>query len=282
MNSNRNKMLLVLIGITCMTVVSLAENSGQFSRDHVRVTELREAKETASFANLTKEIHDKWSQGDKQVYGVLIVHALKSWRSACKMAGKKAPINLIRQYATQVLSTYDPNKSDNISIETEFDLVSILHEEYTYLKGKRTDKEWASVRRKGAERWFHAWQRLENAIDPNWDPNDIPVENVSPPKGYFIGIPGMPPEMIKDPVLRAEYEKAIEKNCEKTKIRNEQLKLRSTKKRYFRIVEKYLLSTYSIPPYDNAELRSLLNTGVRNDKTREQFLKTIEAKVPKE
>ncbi len=276
MNSKRNRMLVLLLAMILLPVISFAVNKDQFSRDHTRATTLRESKDLIGLANLSEEIQNKWSPKNKEKYGALMVHSLISWRSAYKKADKKVPMNLIRQYAAQALSTYDPNKPDNISIKTELDLVSILHEEYTYSKGKRTDQDWATARRKGAEMWFHAWRRLDNAIDEDWDPNDIPQANVSPPKGIGIpGIPGMPPEMIKDPVLRAEYERAIEKNREKIKIRNEQIKLRNVKKMYFRIVKKYLVSTYSIPPYDNTELNKLLKTGIVNDKTRKEFLKTI-------
>lgn len=291
MKAKKNIMFIViLICMICFVTTSFAKNvedsaklTEEFSRDYLQATELRGAKNITGLENLAKEIQNKWYPKDKEMYGSLMVHSLISWRSACKRADKKAPMNLIRQYAEQALSTYDPKKPDNISIKTELDLVSILHEDYTYSKGKHTDQEWATARRKGTERWFHAWQRLEKAIDEDWDSNDVPEENVSPPKGIGIpGIPGMPPEMIKDPVLRAEYEKAIAENREKIKIRNEQIKLRSIRKTYFRVVEKYLVSTYSIPPYDNTELSTLLNTGVVNEKTKKQLLKTIEAKVPKD
>lgn len=279
---NFRKNLSVTLATTIFLInVSCAAGNSEFSRDFKRAITLRNSKDIKGFESLVKEIQSKWSDKNKRIYGALMVNTLNSWASACRRSDKKPPMNIIRQYATQVLSTYDPNKADNISIGTEFDLVSILHEEYEYSKAKRTDEEWVSTRREGSERWFHAWRRLENAIDEDWDPNDIPVENVQLPEGA-AGFPGMPPELIKDPVLRAEYEKAIERNREKIKIRNEQLKLRNIKKRYFRIVKKYLVSTYSILPYNNAELQSMLDSGVKDKKTKEQFLKAIEAMVPKE
>lgn len=281
---NFRKNLSVTLATTIFLInVSCAAGNSEFSRDFNRAITLRNSKDIKGLESLIKEIQSKWFRKDKKRYGALMVNALHSWASACRRSDKKPPMNIIRQYAAQALSTYNPNKPDNISIGTEFALVSILHGKYIYTKGERTDEEWASYRRKGAERFFHAWKRLENAIDEDWDPNDIPEANVSPPKGIGIpGIPGMSPELIKDPVLRAEYEKAIERNREKIKIRNEQIKLRNIRKMYFRIVEKYLVSTYSILPYNNAELQSMLDSGVKDKKTKEQFLKAIEAMVPKE
>ena len=290
MIAKKNTMFVImLIGMICFVGLSFARDDEdktmlmkEFSRDFNRAITLRNSKDIKGLESLVKEIQSKWFRKDKKMYGVLMVNTLNSWASACRRSDKKPPMNIIRQYANQVLSTYNPNKPDNISIGTEFALVSILHGQYIYTKGERIDEEWASYRRKGAERFFHAWQRLENAIDEDWDPKkDVPVENVDLPKGCS-GYPGMPPELIKDPVLRAEYEKAIKKNSEKARIRNEQIKLRSIRKTYFRIVKKYLVSTYSIPPYDNAELQRMLNSGVKDNKTKEQFLKAVEAMVTKE
>jgi len=298
MNARKNTMfVMMLIAMICFVGLSFARDvedktmlMKEFSRDHTRATILEQSKNLNALENLVEEIQNKWPKKDKRMYGALMVNALHSWESAYRRADKKAPMNLIRQYANQVLSTYDPNKPDNISIETEFDLVSILHGQYIYMKGERTDEEWASYRRKGAERFFHAWKRLESAIDELWDPNDIAEANVSPPKGIGIpGIPGMSPELIKDPVLRSEYEQAIEKNREKIKIRNEQLKLRNTKNRYRRIVEKYLTSTYAIPPYANEELAKYVNEYIADEKTKARIMsavtKNMEAqggKTPKE
>jgi len=282
--------VIMLIGMICFVGLSFARDvedetmlMKEFSRDFTRAITLRNSKDIKGLESLVNEIQSKWFRKDKKRYGALMVNTLRSWASACRRSDKKPPMNIIRQYANQVLSTYDPNKPDNISIETEFALVSILHGQYEYMKGERTDEEWASYRRKGTERFFHAWQRLENAIDENWDPNDIPELNVSPPKGIGIpGIPGMSPELIKDPVLRAEYEKAIERNREKIKIRNEQIKLRNIKKMYFRIVEKYLVSTYSIPPYDNEEFGKYLNKFTTDEKTRARIVDALTQKINKQ
>ena len=287
-NKKHAVLIFMLISIAFWASLSFAEDaknkimeSKEFSRDHTRATVLRESKQLNGLVSLANEIQTKWHKKNKQMYGALMAHTLRSWISACGTARKEAPMKLIRQYATRALSTYNSKNTDNISVESEFDLVSIVHEEYTYSKGKHSDKEWANARRKGTERWFHAWQRLESAIDKDWNPNNRPVMNVTPPKGIAISFSGIPPELIKDPALRAEYEDAIKKNREKAKIYNEQIKLRMIKKRYLRRIEKYIADTYSIPPSDNTELPNLLNTYVKDAKTRAQFLKVLEAKMPK-
>jgi hypothetical protein len=289
MDTRRISIVVVaLIGIAYLGTPSSAESNSdatnltkEFSNDYMRATSLRESGDCSAIAGLVKEIQGKWPQKDNRMYGALIVHALRAWRSACTTGAEEAPIQQIRQYARQALSTYDPNKLDNISIETEFDLVSILHEEYTYSKGKLSEQEWADRRSEGSAMWFHAWQRLENAVDRTWDPNDVPVENVGPPEGVS-GFPGMPPELIKDRASRAKYEDAIKKNKEKIRIHNEQLRLRSLKKRYLRIIKKYIGDTYSMPPENKDEVRSLIESSVKDKNARNAFLQAVGKGQPQE
>lgn len=283
MNLKRKIMLSVLLAIAFFSTISYGANDDQFSHDYTRANTLRKSKDIKGIQDLVKEIQREWSQKDKRKYGDLMVKTLNSWASACRQSKIKPPLNIIRQHASQVLSTYDHNRSDNISIQTEFDLVSILHEEYEYSKGKRTDKEWSDARRNGSDMWFKTWRRLEDAIDDKWDSNILPVANVVPPKGVAgISFPGMSPEMIKDPIIRAEYERAIRKNREKVKIRNEQLKLRGIKNRYRRVIERYLVSTYSIPPYANKELEKYLNKYVAEEKTRANIIDEVTKKIEKQ
>lgn len=278
----------ILANTSCMAgnSQSSSDRLSEFSRDHLRITAMRESKKTDKFEDLAKEIHDKWSLKDKSSYGRLMAHTLNSWASACRTSDKKIPFDRIHKYATIALSTYDPAKSDNITIEAEFALGSILHEKYFYSKGKQSDQAWEQARRKGHKRWLHAWSRMEKRFDKNWDSNDWPVTNVFPPKGVSpFGYPGMPPESIKDSALRAKYEKAIRANNEKIRIRNEQLKLRRLKKRYARIIEKYLISMYSIEPFNTGELEQYLN-GYKLEKKKkarivEKVTKNIEAQNKK-
>ena len=257
-----------------MTFFSHGAENSKYSRDYVRVTELRESKETGSFENMAKEIKENWSRVDNKAYAKLMAHTLKSWISACKRSNETVPMNKIQEYAISILSTYDPAKSDNIDIETEFEFVRVIDEKYTYSKGTQTDEEWQISRQNGQDRWIHVWQRLEKAIDQNWDINDVPVENVDLPEGAE-GIPGMAPNLIKDPVLRAEYEKAIKENNEKNRIRNEQLKLRNLRNQYAPIIEKYLVSTYSIPPYNIKELKQYLDNYSFAEKTQIRIIDAV-------
>ena len=172
-------LIVMLIGITCSAVLYVDEHDKEtarlikeFSRDHTRATALRNSKDINGLERLVKEIQNEWSQRDRQMYGALMAHTLGAWKAAYTRSDREPPMNLIRQYATDVLSTYDPNKDDNISVETEFDLATIIHYQdirardkryIIYTKDYRTDEQWSSDRRKGAERFFHAWRRRRHA-----------------------------------------------------------------------------------------------------------------------
>lgn len=280
MNRKRN-LIVILLATILLVAISCQAQSDQFARDYMRVTNLRESKRTDSFEQAARDIHDSWFPVDKQAYGRLMAHTLKSWVSACKRSDEPVPTGQIQKYAALVLSTYNPAKPDNIDIDTQFALVSILHEKYSYSKGKQSDEDWRLARRKGHARWLHVWRRLEKAIDKDWDSDDVPVENVPLPEGAD-GFAGMPPELIEDPGLRAAYEKAIRENQEKTRIRNEQLRLRSLKKRYAPILEKYLASMYSIAPFDNQELKQHLNAYGLDKKVEDRILRTVTANVERQ
>ena len=98
-------------------------------------------------------------------------------------------------------------------------------------------EDFAQRRKKDVQIRLHAWKRLIDAIDPNWDPNDKPVRNVVPPTE--TGLPsGVTPEAIKDSKLRAEYIQAIDKNRKKAEKYLKQSKLLDWLKRYPKSVER--------------------------------------------
>lgn len=274
MGLKKGKLFFTFITIALFSIMSFAMDTKQLEHDYMQITQLREAKDIVGLENLIRNNNGKWSQLDIEAYGSLMVHALKSWNSIYNENDENESANQMREYANQVLSTYNKNRSKNISIEAEFSLVSILYEKYTYSKGRRTDHEWSNDRRKGAEAFLHVWQRIEDALDEDYGPTDLPVENVDIPEGV-VGFPGMLPERVDDPNLRVEYEKAIRANEKKIDIYNKLIRLQNNKKMYFRVVKNYLVSTYSIAPYDNRELQDLVETYVKDRDTRKQFMEDI-------
>lgn len=269
---NARYLFLLLIALLWASI-SLAKDN-DYSNYYRQITQMREDKDIVGLEKLVRHISgekSEWSQVDNEEYGSLMAHALKSWSSIANESNDMGSNNRIQEYVEKLLNSYNSMKTNNLSIETEFDLTGVMYEKYTYTKGQLTDDEWSNTRLNGAKAFLHAWQRLEKALSEDIESNDLPQENVDIPDGV-PGFPGMSSELIKDPIRRAEYEKAIRANKEKTDTYNKQISLQNLKRRYFRIIRKYLVSTYSIAPYDRRELRDLLETYVENPDTRAQFM----------
>lgn len=263
-----------------LTVVFWAALSFARDNDYTRIIHLREAKDSIALERMIIDSsgkNGKWSQMGKEESGVLLAHALKSWNSIINETDDKKSLEHVREYAEKILSSYNAQETNNISVETEFDLVCILYEKYTYSKDQLTDHAWTHARRKGAKAFLHAWQRLEKALAEDMEANDLPQENVDIPEGV-PGFPGMSSERIKDPGRRAEYEEATRANKKNIDAYNKRIRLQNSKKRYFRLVRKYLESTYTIAPYDNQELSALLDDYVEHPGTKAEFMEGIEGK----
>jgi len=86
---------------------------------------------------------------------------------------------------------------------------------------------------------------------------------------------GASPESIKNDKLRAEYERAIALNSEKIRRSNEQIWLKSNAPQFYQEVERYLVSAYSRPPADPAELERLLAQYVNDNEVRAQILQQV-------
>jgi len=210
--------LVVIIVCLIVTTISLGVSSGpseaekqEYKQELERIETMRKSftgpiKDLKSLAIFGDEIQTKWSQKSKEYYAKIMLEIcgpISSWHF--NQEGKHV---LARKYALSALA--DPNK---ISLETELELIGHVMTDMVTPRAPK-EQEWADQRKKDVEVRFHAWKRLIDAIDPNWDPNDKAVRNVAPP--IETGLPsGVVPEAIKDPKLRAEYEAAIDKNRQK-------------------------------------------------------------------
>jgi hypothetical protein len=131
--------------------------------------------------------------------------------------------------------------------------------------------------------WLRAWRRLGGAVDAAFSPTDYPLLKVDPP--VQTGLPaGAAPEAIDDPALRAEYERAIEKNRHAAAHYREQFQLRQAQARLQACLQRYLLRAYARPRFHIDELDALfaahLTHGV-DVALNGEFLATIKTVVAK-
>lgn len=169
-----------------------------------------------------------------------------------KLAGPETGA-LAREYALMALR--DVN---DISLETELALVGQVTSDMIPGHTRKTG-EWMQHRATDVRARLHAWRRIENAIDKDWDPNEFGYLVPPTPPPSIPWVTSNPPEAIKDPTIRAEYETALKEYSQKVEYHNRQRQLRRTRKRFMAQASGYIVGAYSVLPFDLNQLKSLLD-----------------------
>ena len=229
-----------------------------------------------SYEKFADEIQNKWKHANREYYARLMLKICSPLSSGTFKSNRRYEV--ARRYALSVLgepNSTDPNHKGPEALSIDLELNLIRHVvTLTDIKNAPKSEDFARLRNEDVEIRLHTWKRLTDAIDPNWDPNDLPRSNVCPPPG--TGNPcGVAPEAIKDPNLRAEYEKAIERNRQKAEKYGEQYGLRQWLRSFPKRAEKYIILAYSREPHDLAELESYLNKYLSDEKTKTRIIAAV-------
>ena len=241
--------------------------------------EPRSTNDLAKYEDFADQIQSKWKQKDKEHYARLMLEICAPLSSGD--FGGCRPYDLAREYALWALA--DANE---IPVFLELELTGHVQTDM-YSRNAPKGEDFAQRRRKDVAIRVHAWKRLTDAIDPNWDPNDMPYINVPLPPGAPIPaeisfVSGMSPAYIKDPELRAAYEEAVEKNRQKAERSIKQSRLRKWLERFPRHAEPYIIRAYSRPPFNLEELKGYLNKYLEDSATRNKILEAVETNMAKE
>lgn len=266
--------LTSILGFICLlTVPVLAVSSGsesesdkkEYQNDLARITSFhkvfnknavgkslneRAAQNLEEYEKLGDEIERKWEAKDNESHARLMVKLCEPLASGT--FNDRRQYALSRKYALSGLA-----KPNEIPLETELRLADYVTANL-YLSTGTRGKDWQDARKTDVEVRFHAWKRLADAIDPNWDQNEEIFLHPLPPKGLKNYVSGASPKTIKDPVLRSEYEKAIIENDKKIQRFNEQLDYRKRMELFSETMSRYAIYAYSAPPYNTDELNDLL------------------------
>ena len=102
-----------------------------------------------------------------------------------------------------------------------------------------------------------------------------PTRNVAPPysKDEFV-FSGMDPKDIKNPETRKQYEKLIEENTQKSKIRNEQAKIRRVENTFSARLFELIKNKYSSPE-DSMAFSKIINLSINDDDRKKDLLKEV-------
>jgi len=250
----------------------------EYKQDMARIKALEKSfkpgpiNDLKEYEKFCDEIQERWKNRNKEHYGRLMLEVCKPLSSG-RLKGDRR-YEVARKYALSALT-----HANDISLETELQLTGHVVT-LMYTPNSPKGEDFAQLRKKDVEIRLHAWKRLIDAIDPNWDPNDKPVRNVAPPTE--TGLPsGVTPEAIKDSKLRAEYKQAIDKNRKKAEKYLKQSKMRDWLKSYPKSAERDIILAYSEPPFNLEELRQYLEKYIVDKKTRARILDSVKKNIEK-
>lgn len=226
----------------------------------------RDKNDLGSYEQFANKILTKWKSRNPEFYARIALKLCRPLTSG-RFKDRRCQ-DVARKYALSALE-----KRDKIPLELELELIGrVMTNRGTYYRPTRPD--YAQHRPKDVEVRLHAWKRLLDAIDPAWDPTEKLYINVPLPSGA-IGHAGMLPKHITDPVLRAEYEAALETNQKKIERYNEQNRLHKWLKRYPKRAEEYIVRAYSEPPFNLPELKQFLETHPPDEKAKNRILEKV-------
>lgn len=150
--------------------------------------------------------------------------------------------------------------ANKISLQCEFRLVGQLRlgsaRSLNASGQKVAGKEWQGLRNHLAECRLHLWRRIETVIEPNWDPNDVPMINVQV-SGVTPYSAGVAPESIKEPEIRKRYEAVLEANRQKNEKYREQRSARDIRQRYLPRLKGGIADLYKMGPTSQDDLDML-------------------------
>ena len=297
----------IVIGVMCVLLVqsiafsedlevSLVDRQ-EYQQDHKRILDLRkkvkpgQSGDLRQFEKNADELHGKWKLKDKEYHARIMVDVCRhigrikynKGTNASGIAERRALAGLmVRKYGLAGL-----DNRQEISLKTELDLMLNV---VTIMSGRNAlnGQAFEKARKKDVEVRLHAWRRLLDSIDSEWDPNDGAFLNMSPDftpeemKEQGSWMSGMAPEAVKNPKVRARYVAALKANAEKARKYSEQIKLRRWQKLYMKLAEEYIVAAYSRPPYNNKELEKYLEDYKMDEKTKARIIGAVNKNIEKE
>ena len=147
--------------------------------------------------------------------------------------------------------------------------VLLLEEEDSRIRGR--------LRMESLHLWLHLLALLDNLLDPDFDPDDVPPRAVEPPPtsdGVELR-PGADPAKITDPKARAEYRKAIAAHAERTARYERQTDLRRLDEEITPLAEEFIQNFYTPASRDQEELKSAVDEVIKDPKRKAALRKLL-------
>ncbi len=249
------------------------EEQQNYERDRNRVVSLRTSllqsstNDLPAYEEFADEIDEAWRERNREFHARLMLEVCKPLSSGIFKDDRR--YELARKYALSALE-----EADEIPLPLELELTGHVTTVRIGPDASRGE-DFVEVRTQDVAVRLHAWKRLIEAIDPNWDPDEVLwLGNVEPPAA--TGLPaGVAPEAIKDATLRAEYEAAIRNNRQKAEEYKEQYELHKWQKRFLKRAESEIIQAHSFPPFDIGNLRKMLDDHLNDQEAKLRIVEAV-------
>lgn len=253
--------MTALVAIDCLLpcyvsadILPQVRSSAEYKQAMERINAIRASNDSVAIKAVAQQIQREWVNADPVQYSEIMDNLCYTVLFS-RLGNQDEKSTIVEKYALLALA-----RKEEMPVLIEADLVGYLQpQEYkTLFKNTLSKKNWTDYRKARASIALHLLGRINTQTDPNFDFSGIRIFNDIPPtlKKYPSGIL---PETVSDPKLRAEYEAYI-KAEEAFRIKNnEQLALKQLNQFLVPLQQKYVVDLYSVPPYNLAELKALLN-----------------------
>jgi len=273
--------VVALLGTLVCSAIALAAPPGEvsperqeFEADHERIRKC--PREFDAGRALADELQAKWGAAGRnpQYYASLICSA--AWHlCSVERSDNQGRHPEARKHALLAL-----RRADEFSPFAEWQLLTWIHNSCGMATRAR-GRDWSAERSSDMRHWFHAIQRVQRLIDPQWAPNKadfVPGSWIIPRNvRVWTGGAYIDPEKIPDPQDREDYVRRREENRAKHLRYNEQHTLHKIAESDIPSAERYIITAYSCPPYALEELRSYLDEYRIEPGMRQRILQAVEA-----
>jgi hypothetical protein len=277
------------VGFICLLTAAIPSAAGsepaqtdraEWQQDMARIKAVEKSflpgqvNNLGEYERFANEIQGRWKQRDREYYARLMLALCGPLSSGTFPEDRR--YDLAGEYALSALS--DPAR---ISLETELELIGHVMTPIR-IPGAATGQKLADRRREDVAMRLHAWKRLRDAIDPNWDPNEVIVSPNAVAVQMGLPISGMAPEAVKDERRRAKYVAALEENRRKSERYSEQRRLHRWLDAFPRRAEAYIIQLYSEPPFNPGELKQYLKRYGADEEAQARISSAVEQNIEKE
>lgn len=230
------------------------------------------------FEQEAEALLQKWLTKETLLYYDLTVEVCNILGSV-NLGDHRRESKMMIGYARRTLAKSRELQAPEIPLDAELSLLRKIVGDPEYFEGKLSGAAWAAHRTEKMELFARGFQRLAAETDEDHDFSKVLFLQPPFPPGLVESFlngkdkggtirSGMAPSAIKDPKLRAEYEKLIVEHGREVEERRRQDTLRSFNKSFSRWIGQYIISAYLRPPHNTNEMEAYLEKYIKDEEVK--------------